>query len=485
MGLLQDLKSFPRTFWVANTVELFERWAWYGMFMVLGLYMINSPETGALGFTNTQKGTIMGVVTSMVYFLPFFTGALADKFGYKKMLIFAFAFYFTGFILMAHLRGFWSFFFAYGVVGLGAAFFKPIVSATVSKTTTPKNSSVGFGIFYMMVNLGAFLGPIFSAAYRQVSWQTVFYISAGIIAVNTLLVILLYKEPGNDEDNKQGKTLTDALEDIVTVFKDLKFLVFLLLIIGFWTMYNQLFYSLPIFIDQWSDTSVLYDWLHGISPWLAEKLGNVKEGIIPAEIITNVDAFYIIIFQIAVSYFVKRFRPLNAMISGIFVSTIGISLSFMFNNPFYYFLTILIFGLGEMASSPKITEYIGLIAPSDKKALYMGMSFLPLAGGNFLAGIISGPVFGKMSDKYELLKRLLAEKNISFNAEMTKQQLWDFALQKLNISGKELTQLLWSDYKPFKFWTILFVIGLSTVIGLFVYDRIVNKSKNITDEKTA
>jgi len=55
-------KKYPHAFWIANTMELFERWAWYGMFMLVALYLTGSRDTGALGFTQAQKGYLMGPV---------------------------------------------------------------------------------------------------------------------------------------------------------------------------------------------------------------------------------------------------------------------------------------------------------------------------------------------------------------------------------------------------------------------------------------
>ena len=98
--LTKTFTQFPRTFWISNTMELFERWAWYGLFMVLALYLTKSTDEGALGFTLTQKGEIMGTVTAILYFLPLITGSLADKFGYKRTLTVAYIILATGYYMM-------------------------------------------------------------------------------------------------------------------------------------------------------------------------------------------------------------------------------------------------------------------------------------------------------------------------------------------------------------------------------------------------
>jgi MFS family permease len=228
------------------------------------------------------------------------------------------------------------------------------------------------------------------------------------------------------------------------------------------------------------DTSVMYNFLYKISPALAQAIGN-EHGTISPEMLSNIDALYIVIFQIAVSAFVMRFKPLNAMVGGIFVSAIGIGLTFATNNPFYLIVTVLVFGLGEMASSPKITEYIGKIAPKDKVALYMGCSFLPMAGGNFFAGILSGSVYGNMSDKLTLLQRELEQRSLKLPAisdQFTQNDLFQMAAQKLQMNQAELTDYLWQTYHPQNIWYIFTGIGIATALILLIYDRLVLSKSN-------
>ncbi len=473
-------KKFPRTFWVANSVELVERAAWYGLFNVLAIYLTASTDTGALGFSQEQKGALMGIITALVYFFPFFLGAISDRIGYKKTLIIGFTFYIIGFILMSRVSDYYLVFITFGIVGLGAALFKPIVAATVSKTTTEQTSSQGFGIFYMMVNLGALIGPVVTSKLRQTNWDNVFYFVTGAIILNIILVLLFFKEPEREVNNDSfGESIKKIFEKIFTVFKDWKFLLFLLIIVGFWTMYMQLFFTLPVFVDQWLDTSAIYNALAKISPTIAKALGT-SEGTIAPEMILNVDALYIVIFQIIVSTVVMKWKALNAMISGIFVAGIGLGLTFMFNNPFFIFLAILVFSVGEMASSPKITEYIGLIAPKDRKALYIGMSFLPLAGGNFLGGFLSGNVYGKMSDKMTLLKQDFESRGWevpTINKNFTQNDFLNLAAEKLNFNQLQLSDYLWNTYNPQNIWYVFTAIGLFTVFCLFLYDKFILKSK--------
>lgn len=468
-------RKFPRTFWLANTMELFERWAWYGFYMLLANYLTKSTDLGALGLSQVEKGLIMSVGTAILYFLPIITGAIADRYGYKKVLFIAFLIYLTGFLVMPFCKSFASFFAIFLYVAIGGALFKPIISATVSKTTDDDTSSIGFGIFYMMVNIGAFIGPLFALYFSNISYEYVFYLSAIFIAIN-LPILYFFKEPDREKsDTSFQKSLKTIFRNIGIALGDYKLVLFLIIVAGFWSMYYQLFYTLPVFIDQWVDTSILYNFIHGVWPWLAEKIGS-EGGTIKAEYITNIDAFYIIMFQIVVSTIIMKWKPLSSMITGFMVCGIGMSLTLFTNNPFFIIGSIFIFGVGEMAGSPKITEYIGKIAPRDKVALYMGTSFLPVTLGNFLAGYISGGVYGKMADKLNLLKQEVTSRSLSIpeiSDSFSQTDYYNKAAELMHMNQTELTQYLWSNYHPNKIWIVLLGIGAGAAFLLFLYDRLI------------
>ncbi len=545
-GFTKAIKKFPRTFWVSNSMEIMERWAWYGLFGVLALYLTRSTSEGALGFSQAQKGAMMGTVTSLLYLLPLITGAIADRFGYKKILLIAYTMLSTGYLMMGHFSSYGAVYFTFIYVALGAALFKPVISASVAKTTDEETSSIGFGIFYMMVNVGAFIGPFISSKLRtnpQYGWDWVFYVSAVAISVNFFLVAFFYRDPSVEEGKKVnyfnpvdylnilwsflttsllfvsafvlfvalyiietplalsstaykrwcfrfsdwilslpiGESNKKIFNNITSIFRDPHFIIFLLIVAGFWTLFNQLFYTLPNFIDQWANTGMLYNALENISPGLAAAYGNAAERSIPAEQMINLDAAAIVIFQVIVSTFVMRMKPLNSIISGLLVCTIGTGLSFMTGNGWFIVIGILIFAFGEMASSPKITEYISRIAPKDKTALYMGCSFLPVALGNKLAGYLSGPVYQVMSDKVYLLKKEVVSRGLAIpeigstvdgtDTVFPQTDFLNRAAELMNMTQSQMTQYLWDTYNPSKIWILFTGIGIATAILLFVYDR--------------
>nr|WP_320117989.1 MFS transporter [uncultured Marinifilum sp.] len=476
MSIASVFKKFPKTFWVANTIELFERWAWYGFFMLFANYLTGSSDIGGLEFTQAQKGMLMGIGTGILYFLPVITGSIADRYGYKKVLFIAFIIYTSAFILLPMFDTFTGVFIMYLYLALGAALFKPIISATIAKTTTDETASIGFGIFYMMVNIGAFFGPMVTLLFKNSSYDLVFFISAGIVSLNFIL-LLFYKEPDRKPNNDSlGASISNVFKNIALVVVDFKFMLFLLIIAGFWTMYNQLFFTLPVFIAQWVDTSVVYNFFHSYLPFFSENY-STHNGQMEAEFITNFDALFIIIFQIIVSTIVMKWKPLQTMMTGFLVCAIGMSLTLFTQNVLFTFAAIYIFAIGEMAGSPKITEYIGRIAPADKKALYMGYSFIPVFLGNVFAGIISGNVYQGMSDKTVFVKQEVAKRGLEISESLSQNEYFSQAAQAMDMNSMELTNYLWTSYNPSKIWYVILAIGLFAVVALYFYDKLLLNKK--------
>ena len=481
MSALQVFKKYPRIFWLTNLIELFERYAWYGFYMGFGLFLVGSKETGAMGFSPVEKGTIMGTGSMLLYFLPILTGAIADKIGYKKVLLLAFLIYASGFYMIQHFSSFEMVFLSFIWICVGGAFFKPIISAMVSKTTNPETASIGFGIFYMMVNIGGFIGPFVAGIVLGKGWNFVFMLSIAAIAINFLITLFFFKEP------EQEKKSTPLLQSIVQPFKNIfvtlinwRYTMFLVIMSIFWAAFNQLYYTFPIFVEDWVNTATIYQGIHSIFPSFANLIGT-PSGTISAVTLSSMDSFFIIAFQIAVSAFVMRFKPLNAMMGGIFVLSIGLFLMFGMQSGWIVLFGLLIFGLGEMSSSPKFTEYVGNIAPADKKALYMGSSFLAIALGHQIAGFLSGAPYEKVADKLFLLKAEVFKRGLSvpeIGDNFTKTDYFNEAARQLNFTQQQLTDFLWKAYHPESIWIIFSSIALSAVVLLFLYDRFIVPTKN-------
>jgi MFS family permease len=270
------------------------------------------------------------------------------------------------------------------------------------------------------------------------------------------------------------QTFGEIFRNMISIVKDVKFLLFLVIVAGFWTMYNQLFFTLPVFISQWVDTSALYHFFGTYIPFISANYSPAP-GVMDAEFVTNMDALYIIIFQIMVSTLVMRLKPLNSMMAGFLVCSVGMALTLFSQNVLFTMVAILVFALGEMAGSPKITEYIGRIAPKDKKALYMGYSFIPVFLGNIFAGIISGNVYQVMSDKVVITERFAIEKGLQIGGGLSTNEYFNEVARQVNMSPQDLTNYLWDTYNPSGMWVVILAIGVAATICLFIYDKITSK----------
>lgn len=528
-SLGQTIKSFNKTFWIASFMELMERWAWYGIFTLFGLYLVGSTDEGALGFNHIQKGNIMANVTAILYLLPVFFGVIADRIGYKLSLTIAYIIMIFGYYMMGEVNTYWSMYMIFLLVAIGAAFFKPVASAIIARNTDETTGTMGFGIFYMMVNIGGFLGPASSSYLRtEFGWKIIFVQAAVVIGINLLVLLFFFKEPKVEEPKESiGKALLGSAMNIVEALKDKRLLILLILMIGFWTMFNQLFYTLPNFIEDWVNSGNISNWLNENIPFLGRLM--TESGQVKPEWFSNLDAFMIIILQVFISHFVTKMKHLSAMIRGAVIASIGVGLTFYTHNVMFTVIGTMIFAVGEMMSSPTLSSFIALITPKGKEGLYQGTYFLPVAAGNFFTGFIAGDLYQKWSDKLSLLKNHLTQKGVEMPEVISKEQFieqasaafgmsitefentlnlkekgldyptiterfvqyaiehgidisnihtpfskseyFTLAEQKLGMSHWEMTGMLWDIYEPNKLWIVVFGIGVFSVISLILYNK--------------
>ncbi|MFH1437069.1 MAG: MFS transporter, partial [Pseudomonadota bacterium] len=156
--------SFPYVFWVANTIEVVERYVYYGFYFGFGIYLTS------LGFTKADLGNLQFILLLFTYGLTIFTGFLGDRYGFKKMLLISYALYLPPFILLIFIKDLVGIALILILLSTAAALFKPLPAGTVRLTTDKTNKTIGFGIFYAMVNIGGTLGPLVLASLRVISW---------------------------------------------------------------------------------------------------------------------------------------------------------------------------------------------------------------------------------------------------------------------------------------------------------------------------
>jgi dipeptide/tripeptide permease len=363
------VNGFSSTFWIANTLELFERLAYYGAKAVLTVFL--ATKVGL----EKEAGFLAGLFNAVLYSLPIVAGVFVDKYGFKRTLMACFAIFCVGYFLIG-LAGM-----EYGqaivetvgkrnyVIGVllltavGGSLIKPCIVGTVAKTSKPGAQALGFSIYYTLVNLGGAIGPIIAFYVRQdLGIEFVLVMSS----ITSLLLFfgawLFFKEPDGEVGEK--KTFAKVFSDMVLVFANIKFMSFLLIFSGFWMMFWQVFYTLPFYA-----TNVLH-----------------YEAF---EILETVDAWTIILITIPVTAFVSKWKPVVAIIIGFTIASASWIVIGAGGTILFTIIGIMLFALGEATQAPRFYEYVSSLAPKGQVGTFMGFAFLPVAIGSFTAGILS------------------------------------------------------------------------------------------------
>ncbi len=442
---MKEKAKFPKTFWIANTVELLERAAYYAVASFVVIYFHE-----VLGMAPTKATFLNGTILwGLIYFLPPLSGTLADKYGFKKSLSFTFLLLFLGYFIVGTVQKFWpkiagstenidyTIPIVTGIVliGVGGSFVKPCISGTVQKTSGA-NTALGFGIFYMTINIGSMLGRTVSYFVRtNFGIPSIFtYVATSFAFFGLITILLAYSEPKYTEEKREEirkpRTLGDAIIGLFTVLKNIKFVFFLIVIGFFWIIYVQIYNLIPLF-------------LRFIDP-------NA-----PVELYTILNPVSIVLFQLIVTKISKNWTPLKSIMVGITITIFGMLINitpYLFKiSPFqrvtflgmiipvggiFILISIASMAFGEMFASPRIYQYLGAIAPKGNEGLYLGYANLPIALGT----IIGAPLGGFLFEKF--------------------------------ISSRSESEILASA--PFM-WGIVAFMGVISVSGVYLYNKLIVK----------
>ncbi len=377
------LRSFPGVFWVANVMELFERAAYYGLNSVLAIYLTNSLVDGGLGFSEQSVGFLQGLIYALTYIVPILGGALADRYGYRKMLLVAFSLLAAGYFVSGHMSVYGAVFASLLLMAAGSGLFKPIISGTIARTTTEENSGFGFGVYYWMINLGAFLAPLIVSYLKGFDWSYVFTASSLYCALMLLPTVFLFRDPPRPENTKN---LREVLSSAAMVLGDARFMLMIFVYSGFWILYFQNFGSVLWFLRDFVHTAPVDEFFAGMGiPFTFD-----------AEHVTVINAGTIILLQVFVSRIVKNAKPLLTMVGGMVIGAIGFVCLAYATHAWIFVLGISVFSIGEMTAHPKYYSYVGLVAPADKKAVYMGYAFLYGVVGSLVGSNLGGTLYETM-----------------------------------------------------------------------------------------
>jgi len=380
----RDVRTgFERPFWVANISELFERLSYYAAFASLARYL---HET--LKFPAQQAGSLAGLFGGLVWFLAAFGGTAADRLGFRRSLSLAYFILSCAYFLLGSLGAPWFaparqalpliviVGFVLALPALGIALVKPCVVGTTARSSREDVRSIGYSIYYTIVNIGGAAGPyVASMVHQHLSVENVFRVAALSVFLMFFAVLLLFKEPRRSGE-AQTPSLGAAARNFLTVLSNPRFMLFLLIFSGYWVVYWQEFIILPLYVHNF------------INPQTDTELMLVTGPLV------------VISLQLVVSILTQKVPALQAITLGTLIS--GLAWVLLIAHPTLPMViaTLVVVSLGEITQSPRYYEYISRLAPPGQQGTYMGFAFLPIGIGSLIGGWFGGKLlhhFGEVT----------------------------------------------------------------------------------------
>jgi proton-dependent oligopeptide transporter, POT family len=421
--------GFEQPFWIANLSEIFERLSYYGAFASLALYLQEK-----LNFSAQQTGTLTGIFGGMVWFLAMFGGAAADRLGFRRALSIAYLILAAAYFLIGSIAASWLAPLRNAVplelfVGcilmlpaLGIALVKPCVVGTTARASKPNVRSIGYSIYYTMVNIGGAFGPYYASwAHRHLGVESVYRVAALSVFAMFFVVLFFFREPRQAGDAPPPSMATVA-RNFCLVLGNYRLvlpvlMVALLLRIGLW-IYPA--YNLP----GWIWAVLLGLTLAGISRFMwflvlftgywvvfwqqyISLPGYIHGYINPqadVEIILVTDGLTVICLTLAVNLLTRKIRAFQAVILGTLITSVAWLILALRPTIWGAVFSLLVLALGEIIQQPRYYEYIALLAPPGQQGTYMGFAFLPIGIGSLIGGWFGGTLmhhFGEVMHQPE------------------------------------------------------------------------------------
>ena len=381
---LNEIRSgFQPPFWVANFTEIFERVAYYATTAVLAIYL-----TEQLHFSSELADTLLGIAGFVVYALAILAGTLADRFGFRRTLMLAYLLLTVGYFLLGSLETSWMAPLrrAVGdewlvslvllVPSLGPGLVKPCVAGTTARASSENVRSLGYSIYYTLVNIGGAVGPMMAWLVRQkLGWgiANVFRMASLSVFLMFWVTLFFYREPGRAGDARV-ETISTALKNMFIVLGNLRYVTFLLISSGFYVVYWQIFLSVPIFMRRYVDPNAAVDR------------------------ILSIEAITVICFQILVAYLTRKIPAVQTIAIGFLLAAFSWILLAVHPTMVILGVMLVVLALGELTQASRYYEYCSRLAPPEQQGLYMGYAFLPIAIGYAIAGPLGGYLLHEFGD---------------------------------------------------------------------------------------
>ncbi len=373
--------GFERPFWVANISEIFERLSYYAVFSTLALYLNQT-----LGFPSSQAASLSGIFGGAVWVMAIFGGALADRIGFRRALSSAYLILTCAYFLIGSIGAPWlspvravvPLPLLAGIIlflpALGVALVKPSVVGTTARASNESLRSIGYSIYYTMVNIGSTFGPFLAGwLHSRLPPQDVFLIAAVSVLLMFVVVLVFFREPRTDVGSS-SRSLAQTSRDFMTVVGNGRFVLFLLIFSGYWIVYWQQYLILPIYINDYVDK-------------------NANTAMI---LIT--DPLIVITLTVAINSLTRSIRPFHALILGSFITSVAWLVIPAHPSVVMAVLSLVIVALGEIIQSPRYYEYISRLAPAGQQGTYMGFAFLPIGIGSIVGGWLGGTLLSHFGE---------------------------------------------------------------------------------------
>jgi dipeptide/tripeptide permease len=365
--------GFERPFWVANISELFERLSYYAAFASLPRYLHES-----LNFGVERASSLAGLFGGLVWFLAAFGGALADRMGFRRALSLAYLILSVSYFLLGSISAPWlapvrnamPLVVLVTVIlmlpALGIALVKPSVVGTTARASSENVRSIGYSIYYTLVNIGGALGPILAGwVHLHMSVQKVFSMAALGVFAMFFAVLILFKEPRRSGE-AQTESLGQVARNFLTVTSNWRFMLFLVIFSGYYIAFWQEFIILPLYIHDYvnagTNTEALLSW----------------------------DPLTVIALQLVVSFLTRKMKPFRGIMLGTLISGLAWILLVLHPSVPMAIATLIVVALGEITQQPRYYEYVSRLAPSGQQGTYMGFAFLPIGLGSLVGGWLGG-----------------------------------------------------------------------------------------------
>lgn len=368
-------EGFEPAFWVANFTEIFERIAYYGTTAVLAIYLSEQ-----LHFSNELTGGLIGTFGLVVWFLPILGGTIADGIGFRRALMFAYLIMTVGYFLLGSLSAAWmeSLRHALGdkwlvlailmIPALGPGVVKPCVAGTTARASSETVRSIGYSIYYTLVNIGGALGPIVAWVVRKqlgLGTENVFRVAALSVFLMFWTTLFFYREPARSGE-KKVESVWVALKNMVVVLGNLRFVTFLLIFSGFFIIFWQQYISVPLFIRKYVNPNADVD------------------------LLLSIDPIVVISCQILVAFLTRRLPAFATMTLGFLITSLSWILLAVHPSVPMLVATLVGVAIGEITQVSRYYEYVSRLAPAGQQGMYMGFAFLPIAIGYFIGGPLGG-----------------------------------------------------------------------------------------------